>query len=324
MDDRTPEDFARVLASEGELPLSGDLEDVARGWLDHLTHDRGLADKTREAYGRDLRQFLGFLTLHLGYPPTVADLDHLEPRAFRTFMAARRKMGTAARSLSRQMTALRMFFRWLDSSQISANRAVMAVQLPKVPHAIPKPLTVDKALAVVADTPAGGLDWVEARDVAVLMLLYGAGLRISEALSLTGADAPVGNRDMLRIAGKGGRERLVPILPAARRAIMRYLVLCPYPLEGEAPLFLGEKGGPLSPRIVQLLMERLRATLGLPDTATPHALRHSFATHLLGAGADLRQIQELLGHRSLATTQAYTEVDRERLLAIYERAHPRS
>jgi integrase/recombinase XerC len=184
-------------------------------------------------------------------------------------------------------------------------------------------LTVDKAASVVADSMEAKLDWIAARDLAVLLLLYGSGLRVSEALGLVRKDAPTPERDVLRIEGKGGKERLVPVLPITQEAIARYIALCPYPLKADGPLFLGAKGGALSPRIIQLLMEDLRDSLGLPETATPHALRHSFATHLLRAGADLRQIQELLGHASLSTTQIYTEVDRERLLQVYDAAHPR-
>jgi integrase/recombinase XerC len=196
--------------------------------------------------------------------------------------------------------------------------------MPKVPHSVPKPLTVGKAAGVVDAGPGAELDWVLARDAAVLMLLYGSGLRIAEALSIKTKDAPTPDRDVLRIKGKGGKERLVPVLPVVREAVARYLQLCPYPLEPNEPMFRGAKGGPLSPRLIQLAMERLRESLDLPATATPHALRHSFATHLLSAGGDLRQIQELLGHASLSTTQAYTEVDRDRLLAVYDAAHPRS
>jgi integrase/recombinase XerC len=196
--------------------------------------------------------------------------------------------------------------------------------MPKVGHGIPKPLTVEKAAAVVDGGGTAELDWLAARDTAVLLLLYGSGLRISEALAIKPGDAPVPGREVLRVAGKGGKERLVPVLPVTQAAIAHYIALCPYPLAADGPLFLGAKGGALSPRIVQLAVERLRETLGLPDTATPHALRHSFATHLLSAGADLRQIQELLGHASLSTTQVYTEVDRERLLAVYDKAHPRA
>jgi integrase/recombinase XerC len=217
-----------------------------------------------------------------------------------------------------------MFFRWLEAEDIAKSRAVQHVALPKVPHGIPRPLTLEKAAAVVDGGATAELDWIAARDTAVLLLLYGSGLRISEALAIKRKDAPTPERDVLRVVGKGGRERLVPVLPITREAIARYIALCAYPLAPDTPLFLGAKGGPLSPRIVQLAMARMREVLGLPDTATPHALRHSFATHLLSAGADLRQIQELLGHASLSTTQVYTEVDRAHLLRVYDKAHPRA
>ena len=312
---------------QGELALDDDLERAFTAWLDHLEHERGLAEKTLEAYARDVRQFVAFLAGRLGYPPTLADLARLKPKDFRAFMAARRKSGASGRSLSRTISALRTAFRFLEARGLVANRAVRAVALPKRPHAIPKPLPVAQARAVTVGLPAqctGSEDWITARDAAVLTLLYGSGLRISEALALTVAVAPSGHRDSLRIIGKGGKERLVPVLPVARAAVLRYLILCPYPQGPDDPLFLGARGGALSPRIIQLLIAKLRDRLDLPDTAKPHALRHSFATHLLGAGADLRQIQELLGHASLSTTQIYTEVDRERVLSVYEAAHPRA
>lgn len=314
----------RAALETDALDLSGDLIAAAARWLDHLARERDLSALTLEAYERDLRQFLGFLLKRNGHAPCLADVEALDTRTIRAFMAERRKQGVSSRSLARALSALRTFYRWLEHEGLASNRAIMAIALPKLPHAVPRPLTVDKALAVVGENTAAELDWVAARDLAVLCLLYGSGLRISEALALKVAEAPVGDRDTLRIIGKGGKERLVPVLAVTQRAIVRYLVLCPYELEPDDPLFLGAKGGPLSPRIVQLLMERLRAQLDLPDSATPHALRHSFATHLLGAGADLRQIQDLLGHASLSTTQVYTEVDRARLLEIYDKAHPRS
>ncbi len=309
---------------DGGLPLAEDLRRSVETWLAYLEHERGATDNTLEAYGRDLRQFLAWLKGDLGHAPCLADLARLDVRRFRAFMASRRRAGFAGRSLARSMSALRAFFRWLEAQEIAANRSVLQVALPKVPHGIPKPLTVEKAAAVVDGGAAAELDWVAARDAAVLLLLYGCGLRISEALGLARKEAPATGRDTLRITGKGGKERLVPVLSIAQQAIARYIALCPYRLDPDGPLFLGAKGGRLSPRIAQLLMERLRGELGLPDTATPHALRHSFATHLLSAGADLRQIQELLGHASLSTTQVYTEVDRERLLAVYDKAHPRA
>ena len=309
---------------DGALPLGEDLRAAVDEWLAYLEHERGSTGNTLQAYERDLRQFLVWLKADLGHAPCLADLARLDARRFRAFMASRRRALFASRSLARTMSALRAFFRWLEAEEIAKSRAVLQVAMPKVPHGIPKPLTVAKAAAVVDAGRAGEADWVAARDTAVLLLLYGCGLRISEALSLLRKDAPLAGRDVLRIIGKGGKERLVPVLPVTQAAIAHYIELCPYPLDQDGPLFLGAKGGRLSPRILQLLMERLRDRLGLPSTATPHALRHSFATHLLSAGADLRQIQELLGHASLSTTQAYTEVDRARLLAVYDKAHPRA
>jgi integrase/recombinase XerC len=312
-----------LLDADGELPLADDLGRATRAWLDHLTHERNASPATLTSYERDLRQFLGFLKRDLGHPPCLADLARLDVKAVRRFLSARRRQGTASRSLARTVSALRTFYRWLEATDQVTNRALAQVAMPRIPHTLPKPLTVEKAAALVENDTAEE-DWISARDVAVMLLLYGAGLRISEALGLTRRDAPVAGRDVLRIVGKGGKERLVPILPVTQRAVERYLALCPYPLDATAPLFVGAKGGPLSPRIIQLAIARMRDELALPDTATPHALRHSFATHLLAAGADLRQIQELLGHASLSTTQVYTEVDRERILAVYDSAHPRA
>ena len=318
------ETIAAILDDGSELALAADLTGTASRWLAHLEHERGLAGATLEAYERDLRQFLVFLKGALGHAPCLADLAHLEVKTVRSFMASRRRGGATSRSLARTMSALRTFFRWLENGETIKTRAVHQVGLPKIPHSVPKPLTVDKAASVVENGAGTGPEWIAARDAAVLLLLYGSGLRISEALGLNRRDAPLGDRDVLRIIGKGGKERLVPVLPVTQAGIERYVALCPYPLEPESPLFVGAKGGPLSARIIQLAIERRRSALDLPDTATPHALRHSFATHLLSAGADLRQIQELLGHASLSTTQIYTEVDRQRLLEVYDAAHPRA
>jgi len=311
-------------AEQSELPLSADLERAVVAWLAHLRHERGHAEKTLEAYARDVRQFLGYLATQLGYAPCLADLAKVDLKSFRGFLASRRRTGAVSRSLARTLSALRQLFRWLEAQNLVENRKILQLAMPKVPHSVPKPLTVGKAADVVDAGAGAELDWVLARDAAVLLLLYGCGLRIAEALSIKAKDAPTPERDVLRITGKGGKERLVPVLPVVRDAVARYLQLCPYPLEPDEPMFRGAKGGPLSPRLIQLAMERLRETLDLPATATPHALRHSFATHLLSAGGDLRQIQELLGHASLSTTQAYTEVDRDRLLAVYDAAHPRA
>jgi integrase/recombinase XerC len=295
---------------------------VVGEWLLHLQHERGASAHTLAAYERDLRQFLGFLE-QPDAVPMLADFARLDAKRVRAFMAARRRDGLSGRSLARCMSALRAFFGWLEAREILTNTAVLQVALPRVPHGVPKPLTVANAAAVVAD-PTAKRDWLRARDRAALLLLYGSGLRISEALAITPRDAPMHGRDTLRIRGKGGKERIVPVLPITQAALASYAALCPYPLQPDAPLLRGAKGAPMRARILQLRMERLRACLRLPRTATPHALRHSFATHLLSAGADLRQIQELLGHASLSTTQVYTEVDRERLIAVYDRAHPRA
>jgi integrase/recombinase XerC len=293
-------------------------------WLAALAAERRAAAKTIEAYGRDLRQFLGFLAGHLGGAPSLADAQRLIAADFRAFLAERRNDGVASRSLARQLSAIRSFFRWLERNGLAKNAAIDAVRGPKLAHGVPKPLSVPMARETIAadaladaETPT----WVLARDAAVLTLLYGCGLRISEALALTPAEA---KSERLIILGKGGKTRIVPMIAAARTAISDYIALCPFALAAGEPMFRGVKGKPLSARIIQLLMQRLRGALGLPDTATPHALRHSFATHLLGAGADLRAIQELLGHSSLSTTQIYTEVNQTHLLEQYLKAHPRA
>ncbi len=317
----------RMTDAPSEMIAKADLARAIDKWVSYLTTERQLAENTREAYTRDLRYFLGFLAAHHGRPASLKSLRKLTVRDFRSFLAARRADDVSSRSLARTLSALRMFFRFLDRRGILKNDAVTAVRTPKLPHGLPKPLSIVAALSMGADTEAGkrsdSPEWVRARDSAVLTLLYGSGLRISEALGINRNEAPVGDTDMMRITGKGGKERVVPVLPVAQEAIAHYLELCPFALSPSGPLFIGVKGKRLSPRIIQLVMERLRSAFDLPDTATPHALRHSFATHLLGNGADLREIQELLGHASLTSTQIYTEVDTTRLLKVYDEAHPR-
>jgi integrase/recombinase XerC len=302
-----------------------ELAATVESWLTHLVQDRGLSPLTAQAYALDIAQFLAHIRHERGRAPVLADLATLDTRTIRAFLARRRRLGIAGRTLAGTMSALRTFFRWLEAEATLKNRAILSVAIPKIPHSVPKPLTAGHAADVVAE--AGGAaeaSWIAARDTAVMLLLYGSGLRISEATGLLRKDAPTRDRDTLRIVGKGQKERVVPVLPVTIAAIERYLALLPCPLERDEVMFRGAKGGPLSPRIIQLAMERLRGQLNLPASATPHALRHSFATHLLSAGADLRQIQELLGHASLSTTQVYTEVDRDRLLAVYDAAHPRA
>ena len=312
-------------APDGQWPpLETDLARMVSDWQTYLSDDRGLADASTEAYGRDLRQLLTWLSDRHQRPVAISDLSALDAKTARAFLASRRRAGLENRSMARAMSSLRMFYRWLEETDAFTNRTFRLVQSPKVPHSLPKPLTVARASAVVDGGMAADLDWIVARDIAVLLLLYGSGLRLSEALGLTLREAPVIGRDILVITGKGRKQRMVPILPVAQAAVSRYLELCPFALDDDEPVFRGAKGGPLSPRLIQLTMERMRSALGLADTATPHALRHSFATHLLSSGADLRQIQELLGHASLSTTQLYTEVDRERLLKAHELFHPRA
>jgi integrase/recombinase XerC len=296
-------------------------------WLAYLTVERQLAANTAQAYARDISQFLAFLAGHLNRLPDMKQLLALQARDVRAFLAARRGEGVGSRSLARSLSALRMFYRFLERRGYGKNDAIRSVSLPKLPHSVPKPLTAPKATALVDSidiTSPDAPEWILARDTAVLALLYGSGLRISEALSLQRKDAPTKGRDMLRVTGKGNKTRVVPVLPIVCEAVERYLALYPLKLGSDDPLFVGARGKQLSPRIIQLRIARARAALGLPQTATPHALRHSFATHLLGAGLDLRAIQELLGHASLSTTQGYTEVDRAHLLKVYDSAHPRA
>ena len=307
------------------VTMAPDLAAAVLDWQRWLADLRRLSPRTVEAYGRDADDFVRFLTSHLGAPPAIADLERLAPADYRAFLARRRRDGLAAPSLARGLSGIRSLIRFLEKQGEATSAAVTAVAAPKTPRRLPRPLGVADALSVVSD--AGALaeePWVAARDAAVLTLLYGAGLRISEALSLTAAEAPPEAGGAVRITGKGGKTRLVPVLPVVGRTVATYVRLVPFRLDPHESLFRGAKGGPLSPRIIQLAIQRLRGALGLPETATPHALRHSFATHLLGSGGDLRTIQELLGHANLSTTQVYTSVDAERLVAAWKGAHPRA
>ncbi len=310
--------------SDFATSLAPDAAAAVQGWLAGLKSERRMSAKTLEAYGRDLGQFACFMADHLGAAPSNRDLAALTVSDFRAFMARRRMEGVESRTLARQLSSLRSFYRHAEKRGLFRNPALSALRSPKLPHAVPKPLSPEKARAVArADALAGAETprWILARDEAVLTLLYACGLRISEALSLTVNEV---EQPTLTIIGKGSKTRLVPLLPAARDAVALYSKLCPFPLQRGEPMFRGLKGGPLNARNIQLLIARLRGALGLPETATPHALRHSFATHLLANGADLRVIQELLGHASLSTTQVYTEVNRAHLLAQYRKAHPRA
>lgn len=300
-----------------------DLRAAAEGWSAWAAKERRFSPNTVAAYRRDLAAFLAFLGQHLGNAPTLADLAALRQADFRAYLAHRRNEGLTAASLARQLSTIRSFFRRLQREGLVDNPAPRLLRTPKLPSAVPKPLSVAGAEKMLAEVEEIGREpWCQARDAAVLALLYGAGLRIGEALGLNGRDRPSG--DSLSVTGKGNKQRLVPILPAVRDAVDAYAALCPYRIAADGPLFFGQRGKRLNAAIVQKAMRDARRALGLPETATPHALRHSFATHLLGAGGDLRTIQELLGHASLATTQRYTDVDAAALLRVYDAAHPRA
>jgi len=295
-------------------------------WLGHLGAERRLSAKTLEAYRRDVSQFLGFLAEHLGRAPSLKQLAKLAPADVRAFMAARRSGGAGNRSLMRGLAGARSFARFLERNGKGKVAALAAVRTPKLPRTLPKPIAASAAKRMIdTELRAGEArePWIIARDAAVLALLYGAGLRVSEALGLSAKDFAEG-ADAITVTGKGNKTRMVPLLPQVAKLIADYVALCPFDSGPDGLLFVGTRGGPLSPRIVQLTMARLRGALGLPDSATPHALRHSFASHLLARGGDLRAIQELLGHASLSTTQIYTAVDAERLLDVYASAHPRA
>lgn len=302
-----------------------DLVAALERWRRHLAAERRASPETVEAYDRDVTQFLRFLVEHLGAPPNLADLAGLKPRDLRAFLARRRHDGVSARSAGRNLAGIRSLARFLERRDDLDAAAFRAVRTPKVGRSLPHPITASAARRLTdAGESLAEEPWVAARDAAVFALLYGCGLRISEALGLPARDAPTDATRALRITGKGGKTRVVPVLPVVIRAIDDYRRLCPFVLAPREALFRGVRGGPLSPRIIQLAIERLRGALGLDDTATPHALRHSFATHLLGGGGDLRTIQELLGHASLSTTQIYTHVDAARLLDVWSKTHPRA
>lgn len=297
-------------------------------WLAHLRAERRLSPKTLEAYARDVRQCLMFLGQHWGELVTLKRFAALEPGDIRAFMAARRAEDIGGRSLMRSLAGLRSFARFLEREGLGKIGALGAIRAPKVGKSLPKPIHMSAAKRFADVSERAGEDrepWIWARDAAVMALLYGSGLRISEALGLKRRDVPQpGAGDVLVVTGKGNKTRMVPVLQNVLALVHEYVAMCPHSLPSEGPIFVGARGGPLRARIIQLVMARMRGALGLPDSATPHALRHSFATHLLSRGGDLRAIQELLGHASLSTTQIYTGIDSERLLEVYRTAHPRA
>ncbi|MBY0613311.1 MAG: tyrosine recombinase XerC [Beijerinckiaceae bacterium] len=307
--------------------MSETLDAPIAEWLARLASERRLSPHTIAAYERDVRQFAAFLTGHLGRPVGLTALAALKPADIRSFMADRRRHEVQSRSLMRGLAGIRSFLRFLEREGHGNASAISAIRSPRLPRSLPKPIAPSAARAVAdADTRAGEAreTWVLLRDAAVLALLYGAGLRIAEALSIRRKDAPVKGGSVLTVLGKGGKLRSVPILPQVAAAVSEYLAAVPHRLAPNGPLFVGVRGGELSPRIIQYAMETMRGALGLPATATPHALRHSFATHLLARGGDLRTIQELLGHASLSSTQIYTQVESVQLMAAFKAAHPRA
>lgn len=308
-----------------EWHAAPDLLDAIEDWQAWLAFERRASAHTRAAYARDLAGFLRFMAEHLGGPPTLAALGQLRVTDFRAWLAARTYRGLAHSSNARALSVVRNLFRWLQSRGLVENPALAAIRGPKLPRPVSKGLSpADAVECIEAVSELIGQPWSGKRDTAVLLLLYGAGLRIGEALGLKRRDAPVRGQEALTVTGKGGKQRVVPLLSVVIEAIEDYLAACPHPQPPDGPLFVGQRGGPLGPRRVQERMADLRRLLRLPESATPHALRHSFANHLLAGSGDLRTIQELLGHASLSTTQRYTEVDVTGLMAVYDRAHPRA
>ena len=312
--------------STSDLPLleaTPKLLSARKDWLEQLEKTRRVAKLTVEAYERDSRQFLSFLCEHLGHRPDISDLSELRVADIRSFLAYRRNEGVGSRSLGRGLAGIRSFFNFLTRTGLADVPAARVVRTPKQPKSLPKPLNIADALHIVdKKTQLDDEPWVASRNAAILTLCYGCGLRISEALSLTPADFSDKNATSIYVTGKGGKTRLVPVIPAVHEAIDDYLSCCPFILPPDQPLFRGVRGGKLQRAIVERAVQQLRSSLGLPDSVTPHALRHSFATHLLSRGGDLRTIQELLGHASLSTTQIYTGVDTDRLMEVYKKAHP--
>jgi len=305
------------------IALSPGLRDALAAWLAHQRALDGASDNTIAAYNADVAGFLAFQAEHFGEALGTAALSRITIADMRAWMAHERGRGLSARSLARALSAVRSFARWLGARDGFEPTAILAARSPKFQPRLPRPLSPDGARDMIDTVGTQAPEpWIAARDVAVITLLYGCGLRISEALGLRGADHPL--PEVLRIRGKGGKERLVPVIAPARAAVAAYVAACPHPVGREDALFRGARGGPLNPRMIARAMEQARMQLGLPASATPHAMRHSFATHLLNAGGDLRAIQELLGHASLPTTQTYTAVDTARLLEIYDKAHPRA
>jgi integrase/recombinase XerC len=295
---------------------------LREAWLDSLAHERRVSAHTLRAYGDDVARFFAFLSAYRGGAVSLAILQNLAPAELRAFLTDRRSNGLGARGIQRALAGVRSFYRYMERENLADGAAVRAVRSPKLPRTLPRPLSETDTERAIAEAGENDQPWIAARNAALITLLYGTGLRISEALSLKRGDVPLAQS--LTVVGKGKKERAVPVLAAVREVLDVYAGLCPFDPGKNGALFLSRRGNPMSAREAQALMQNLRGRLGLPRSATPHALRHSFATHLLQNGGDLRAVQELLGHASLSTTQKYTEVEGSRVLAVYDAAHPRA
>ncbi|MCB9995073.1 MAG: tyrosine recombinase XerC [Rhodospirillales bacterium] len=309
-----------VIKDETLALCAADLAQVLQDWQQYLQFEKHASRHTLRAYSTDVTQFITFLAEHLGQSPCLNDLSEVDIRDFRSWMSRRTMDGASAATRARSLSGVKNFLHWLDKQGIMHNAAIKTVRSPKLPHKLPRPLYEKQALTLV--TNSGDEGWIDKRNRALFTMLYGCGLRIEEALLLTLKDLP---RDgFLRVMGKGRKERQVPVLSIVENMLEQYRNACPYPEAPERAIFLGSRGKKLNQGVAQKAMRDLRRELDLPETATPHALRHSFATHLLQNGANLREIQELLGHASLSTTQRYTEVDATELMRVYKNAHPRN
>lgn len=309
--------------TEAPISAAADLADKYQLWVNYLTHEKRFSRHTLRAYTADLHYFFDFMTRHMGKPPSMNDLSAASLRDFRAWLTKRTVEGAGASTRSRSLSSVRNFITWLDKQGHLHNAAIGSIRTPKLPKRLPRALPQKQAREVIEhadelpDAP-----WIGLRDRALFMLLYGCGLRIDEALQLNYGNRP--QKGEVRVMGKGSKERMVPVIPIVEKMLGEYLAACPYPMGKETPLFLGSRGKRLNQGVAQRELRNLRKAFGLPESVTPHALRHSFATHILVNGADLRTIQELLGHASVSTTQRYTDFDNAQLLQIYMNAHPRA
>ena len=307
--------------------VKDEINHALNSWIDFIKNEKRASPNTIDAYYRDIDAFISFLIEHIGGPLSLKNLEALVASDFRAFMAKKRRDGNGSKTIARLMSSIRSLFEFLNKIDVLKNNSINQIRMPKLPSSVPKALSLNQAKELIEndEIKKENPDWVHERNRSIFLLLYGCGLRITEALDLNIKDTPIEDwQDTIRVRGKGNKYREVPILPEVREGLKKYLNLYPKKYKFDDPLFIGVRGERLSPRIVQLLMQKMRSNLNLPENATPHSLRHSYATHLLQAGVDLRSIQELLGHASLSTTQIYTKVNETELLDIHKKAHPRN